>query len=147
MGHQHLLKRLKDTASQGGMLSGVLTFVNHPRTVLVPGTCVQFITSVNDRLALLESTGVDMVIPLTFELELSRLRAHEFAELKRLTPREREVLSAMAEGLSNKGIADKLVVSQGAVEKHIGNVLAKLDLEPTEEAHRRVLAVLAYLEG
>ena len=80
-GHQHLLKRLKDNAAQGGMLSGVLTFVNHPRTVLVPDTCIKFITSVNDRLALLERTGVDMVIPLTFELELSRLRAHEFVEL------------------------------------------------------------------
>jgi riboflavin kinase/FMN adenylyltransferase len=80
-GHKHLLNRLKETATQGGMLSGVLTFVNHPRTVLVPGTCVQFITSVNDRLSLLESTSVDMVIPLTFELELSRLRAHEFVDL------------------------------------------------------------------
>lgn len=81
MGHQHLLKRLKDTASQGGMLSGVLTFVNHPRTVLTPGTCIKYITSVEDRLALLKSNGVDLVIPLTFDLELSHLRTHEFVEL------------------------------------------------------------------
>lgn len=81
IGHQHLLNQLKNTALQGNMLSGVLTFVNHPRTVLVPDTCVKFITSINDRLALLENTNVDMVIPLTFELELSRLRAHEFVEL------------------------------------------------------------------
>jgi riboflavin kinase/FMN adenylyltransferase len=81
LGHQHLLKRLTDAASQGGMLSGVLTFTNHPRTVLVPGTCVEFITSVDDRMKLLESTGVNMVIPMTFELELSRLRAHEFVEV------------------------------------------------------------------
>jgi len=81
MGHQHLLKQLKDIASKEEMLSAVLTFVNHPRTVLVPGSCVKLITSVNDRLRLLESIGIDIVIPLTFELDLSRLRAHEFVEL------------------------------------------------------------------
>ena len=81
IGHQHLLDRLKETASQKGMLSGVLTFVNHPRTVITPGTCVKYITSVEDRLALLESTGVDIVLPLTFDLELSHLRAHEFVQL------------------------------------------------------------------
>ena len=54
-------------------------------------------------------------------------------------------LAALAEGLANKGIADKLVISH-AVEKHISNVLAKLDLEPEDHAHRRVLAVLTYLE-
>ncbi len=72
-------------------------------------------------------------------------RSRRSAELDRLTPREREVLEAMAEGLSNAGIADKLVISGGAVEKHISNVFQKLDLEPGEGAHRRVLAVLAYL--
>ena len=51
----------------------------------------------------------------------------------------------MAEGLSNAGIADKLVISSGAVEKRISNVFQKLDLEPGDGAHRRVLAVLAYL--
>jgi riboflavin kinase/FMN adenylyltransferase len=81
MGHRHLLDRLKEVASQQGMLSGVLTFVNHPRTVITPGAYVKYITSVEDRLALLKSTGVDIVLPLTFDLELSRLRAHEFLEL------------------------------------------------------------------
>ncbi|MBI2855609.1 MAG: bifunctional riboflavin kinase/FAD synthetase [Chloroflexi bacterium] len=83
LGHQHLLKHLKDTASREGLLSGVLTFVNHPRTVLHPGSCVSYITSVEDRLALLKEQGVDMVIPLTFDLELSRLRAREFVALLR----------------------------------------------------------------
>ncbi len=74
-------------------------------------------------------------------------RTRRTSELERLTPREREVLGAMAEGLSNGGIADKFVISLGAVEKHIGNVFAKLDLEPVDNAHRRVLAVLAFLES
>lgn len=81
IGHRHLLGRLRDAASQEGMLSGVLTFVNHPSTVITPGACVKYITSVEDRLALLKSTGVDIVLPLTFDLELSHLRAHEFVEL------------------------------------------------------------------
>jgi DNA-binding NarL/FixJ family response regulator len=67
--------------------------------------------------------------------------------MTRLTAREREVLALMAEGRSNTAIADQLVVSGGAVEKHIGNVFSKLDLPPSEEDHRRVLAVLAYLRG
>jgi DNA-binding NarL/FixJ family response regulator len=72
-------------------------------------------------------------------------RSARTGELDRLTPREREVLGLMAEGLSNAGIADRLVVSLGAVEKHISNVFTKLDLDQEEHAHRRVLAVLTYL--
>jgi DNA-binding NarL/FixJ family response regulator len=67
--------------------------------------------------------------------------------LARLTPREREVLSLMAEGRSNPAIADTLVISGGAVEKHIGNIFTKLDLLPSPDDHRRVLAVLAWLRG
>ena len=74
-------------------------------------------------------------------------RSRRSSELDRLTPREREVLTLMAEGLSNTGIAERLVVSGGAVEKHISNVFMKLDLEPGEGAHRRVLAVLTYLRA
>ncbi|WP_367131922.1 response regulator [Saccharothrix sp. HUAS TT1] len=62
-----------------------------------------------------------------------------------LTQREREVLGLMAEGLSNGAIAASLVVSDGAVEKHVGNIFAKLGLEPSTSEHRRVRAVLAYL--
>ncbi|NUS45444.1 MAG: response regulator transcription factor [Mycobacteriaceae bacterium] len=64
------------------------------------------------------------------------------AGLDRLTPREREVLELMAQGLSNSAIAAALVVTERAVEKHIGNIFAKLDLPPSEAHHRRVLAVL-----
>jgi DNA-binding NarL/FixJ family response regulator len=67
--------------------------------------------------------------------------------LRTLTPREREVLGLMAEGRSNTAIARNLVVSEGAVEKHVRNVFAKLDLIPDDEQNRRVLAVLAYLRG
>jgi len=74
-------------------------------------------------------------------------RSRNRGEIDRLTPREREVLTLMAEGLSNAGIADRLVISAGAVEKHISNVFMKLGLEPEEGAHRRVLAVLTYLRG
>jgi DNA-binding NarL/FixJ family response regulator len=61
-----------------------------------------------------------------------------------LTPREREVLGLMAQGMSNTAIAKSLTVSDGAVEKHVGNIFAKLGLEPSQEEHRRVRAVLAY---
>ena len=72
-------------------------------------------------------------------------RTARTSEIDRLTPREREVLGLMAEGLSNAGIAEQLVVSLGAVEKHISNVFSKLDLEREDHAHRRVLAVLTFL--
>jgi DNA-binding NarL/FixJ family response regulator len=64
-----------------------------------------------------------------------------------LTPRESEVLGLMAEGRSNGAIADQLVITERAVEKHITNIFAKLRLEPAPADHRRVLAVLAYLRS
>lgn len=67
--------------------------------------------------------------------------------LSTLSTREREVLALMAEGHSNSAIARKLVISEAAVGKHVGNILAKLNLPPTEETNRRVLAVLTYLRS
>ncbi len=67
--------------------------------------------------------------------------------LSELTPREREVLGLMAEGRSNKGIAERLVVTERAVEKHVGSILTKLRLPAAPEDHRRVLAVLAFLRS
>ena len=72
-------------------------------------------------------------------------RRHRTDILDELTPREREVLRLMAEGQTNSAIADRLVVTGGAVEKHVRNVFMKLGLPPTEQQHRRVLAVLTYL--
>jgi DNA-binding NarL/FixJ family response regulator len=71
---------------------------------------------------------------------LSRARRRD--PLERLTPREAQVLSLMAEGRTNTAIAAALVVTEGAVEKHVSGIFAKLDLPPTETDHRRVLAVL-----
>jgi DNA-binding NarL/FixJ family response regulator len=67
--------------------------------------------------------------------------------LSGLTPREREVLTLMAEGRSNTAIARTLVVTEGAVEKHVANIFAKLALPPDEDSNRRVLAVLTFLRG
>ncbi|MFE0513225.1 LuxR C-terminal-related transcriptional regulator [Streptomyces sp. NPDC058964] len=67
--------------------------------------------------------------------------------LDALTPREREVLALMAEGRTNHSIATAFTVSERAVEKHVANIFAKLDLPPSEKGHRRVLAVLRYLES
>ncbi|GGT91504.1 MULTISPECIES: response regulator [Streptomyces] len=74
------------------------------------------------------------------------LRRHR-DPLAALTPREREVLALVAEGHSNGEIARRLVVTEAAVGKHIGNILGKLNLPPAEDTHRRVLAVLAYLRA
>ncbi len=75
---------------------------------------------------------------------LARSRRHD--PLERLTAREREVLDLMAEGRSNTAIARVLVVSDKAVEKHVGNIFTKLDLPPTTDDHRRVLAVLQWVK-
>ena len=69
------------------------------------------------------------------------------ADLAELTPRELEVLQLMAEGRTNAGIANAMVVSLGAVEKHVTSIFSKLGLTPAAEDHRRVLAVLTYLRA
>ncbi len=80
--------------------------------------------------------------------ELVRTRsATGSGQLDALTPRERETLALMAEGRTNAGIAKAMVVSLGAVEKHISSIFARLDLPDTDDDHRRVLAVLTYLRG
>ncbi len=80
--------------------------------------------------------------------ELVRARdPHDAGSLAVLTPRESEVLSLMAEGRTNAAIARSLVVTPGAVEKHISNIFGKLDLPATDDDHRRVLAVLTFLRA
>ncbi|HLF68805.1 MAG TPA: response regulator transcription factor [Gaiellaceae bacterium] len=74
-------------------------------------------------------------------------RKREAGPLDELTPREREVLELMAQGLSNRGICAKLVVSPKTVETHVNSIFWKLDLLPAQDEHRRVLAVLAYLRA
>ena len=76
---------------------------------------------------------------------VGRRRQHD--PIEELTPREREVLELMAEGKSNQAIADRMVVTLRAVEKHVTSIFTKLGLRETPEDHRRVLAVLAYLRS
>jgi len=78
--------------------------------------------------------------------ELVNVR-HREDRLERLTPREREVLELMAEGASNAGIAKRLWVTEGTVEKHVRSILAKLQLAEAHDDHRRVLAVLTFLDS
>jgi DNA-binding NarL/FixJ family response regulator len=81
--------------------------------------------------------------------ELVRSRDHQAGDgaLDALSPREREVLGLMAEGRTNAAIARAMVVTNGAVEKHVTSIFSKLDLPATDDDHRRVLAVLAFLRA
>ena len=81
------------------------------------------------------------------ELFRTRAGAADEGALGALTPREREVLGLMAEGRTNAAIARELVVTGGAVEKHVSSIFSKLDLPATDDDHRRVLAVLTYLRA
>jgi DNA-binding NarL/FixJ family response regulator len=81
------------------------------------------------------------------ELFRNRAGAADEGALGALTPREREVLGLMAEGRTNAAIARELVVTGGAVEKHVSSIFSKLDLPATDDDHRRVLAVLTYLRA
>src|SRR3954464_14066154 len=89
--------------------------------------------------------GGSALDPEVVSLLLGRRRRED--PLDALTAREREVLGLMAEGRSNAAIAEALVVTERAVEKHVTSIFSKLDLTPTVEDHRRVLAVLAYLRA
>jgi DNA-binding NarL/FixJ family response regulator len=89
--------------------------------------------------------GGSVVDPgLVRELFAQQRRSDPLGEL---TPREREVLALMAEGRSNAGIARQLWLAGGTVEKHVKSILAKLEINATEDDHRRVLAVIAFLES
>jgi DNA-binding NarL/FixJ family response regulator len=91
------------------------------------------------------ASGGTVLDPEVVSQLLTRRRRDE--RLAALTPREREVLSLMAEGRSNHAIAGALFVTEGAVEKHVKNIFGKLGLAQTDADHRRVLAVLAYLRA
>jgi DNA-binding NarL/FixJ family response regulator len=91
------------------------------------------------------ASGGSALDPLVVSELLGRRRTN--GPLERVTPREREVLELMAQGRSNQGIADRLVISERAVQKHITSIFRKLGLSTGGDDHRRVLAVLAFLRS
>jgi len=105
------------------------------------------VTDVDDFLETIERIvkGGSVVDPAVVQELVAARRTRD--PLDALSPREREVLALMAEGRSNSGIAHKLWVTEGTVEKHVRSILAKLTLPETEDDHRRVLAVLTYLDA
>lgn len=105
------------------------------------------VMDVGDFLTAVDRVGGGEVVidPEVVQQLLSRRRRAQ--PLARLTPREREVLALMAEGRTNAAIAEALVVSGGAVEKHVGSIFGKLGLTSSETSNRRVLAVLAFLNS
>ena len=82
-GHQYLISCLKKEAAQRGCVSGVITFTNHPRSLMLPDLHVPLLSTPEDRLRLIADQGVDLVVPLSFTLDLSHLRAKAFVEILR----------------------------------------------------------------
>jgi len=105
------------------------------------------VTDVDEFIEILDRVvkGGTFVDPALVQELVSARRLHDPLDL--LSPREREVLALMAEGRSNGGIGHQLFVSEGTVEKHVRSILMKLDIAEAPEDHRRVLAVLTYLDG
>jgi DNA-binding NarL/FixJ family response regulator len=105
------------------------------------------ITDVEEFIETLERivNGASVVDPALVSELVARQRARD--PLDELSPRELEVLAEMAEGRSNTGIAHRLWITEGTVEKHVGSILAKLNLPSTEDDQRRVLAVITYLDS
>jgi DNA-binding NarL/FixJ family response regulator len=126
--------------------------VEHAMELLAGGEGIGYllksrVTAVDEFLAAVErvSTGGSVIDPVLVQ-EL--VRAHRRDDpLAQLSVREKEVLALMAEGRSNAAIGRQLWVTEGTVEKHVRSILAKLDLTETQDDHRRVLAVIKYLES
>jgi serine/threonine-protein kinase PknK len=126
--------------------------VDHAMELLAGGDRVGYllksrVTDVEEFVESLERVvkGGTAVDPALVQELVAARRAHD--PLEALSPREREVLALMAEGRSNAGIAHRLWVTEGTVEKHVRSILSKLRLPETAEDHRRVLAVITFLEA
>ena len=125
--------------------------VEHAMELLAGGRRIGYllksrVTDVDDFIETLEriARGGSVVDPALVQELVTARRRHD--PLGTLTEREREVLALMAEGRSNAGIARRLWVTEGTVEKHVRSILSKLDLPETDDDHRRVLATLTYLD-
>lgn len=110
-GHVHVIRQLLAESAQHGLMSGVVTFREHPRAVLYPDYPVDYLTTLDDRLELLKQTGVDLVVPITFDRWLSRLSAEDFISLlqKRLRMAGLVVGPDFAMGRNREGTIDRLV--------------------------------------
>ncbi len=121
---------------------GLVSFSDYAEQTVQPTTERQPVEDALDRLVADGGTALD---PTIVSQLLSKRRAT--GPLDDITARERAVLELMAEGRNNRGIADVLVVTPAAVEKHVTAILRKLEIEPVSSEHRRVHAVLAYLQN
>ncbi len=126
--------------------------VEHAMDLLANGRSIGYllksrVTDVADFIDTLQriGNGASVVDPALVQELVSAPRRDD--PLAALSAREREVLALMAEGRSNAGIAQRLWVTEGTVEKHVRSILSKLDLPETGEDHRRVLAVIAFLDA
>ncbi len=136
----------------GILVLSAFVAVEHAMQLLASGRRIGYllkrrVTDVDDLIDTLERIvrGGSVVDPALVQELVAVRRRHD--PLAALSAREREVLALMAEGRSNAGVARRLWVTEGTVEKHVRSILAKLDLPETDDDHRRVLAVLTYLEG
>jgi DNA-binding NarL/FixJ family response regulator len=142
----------EETPETGILVLSAHTEVEHAMELLASGRGIGYllksrVTDVEDFIDTLEriAKGASVVDPaLVRELVSARRRNDPLAVL---SSREREVLALMAEGRSNSGIARRLWVTEGTVEKHVRSILAKLSLPETDDDHRRVLAVVTFLEA
>ena len=135
LGHQYLLEQVNDQAHRADALSGAVTFLNHPRQVLQPAFQAQYLTSADERLRLLKGAGLDLVAPVTFDLPLSQLSAHDFLDLlvKRLRMRGLVVGPDFALGRGREGnvarlqeLADEMGFRLEVVApQSLGNVLIR----------------------
>jgi DNA-binding NarL/FixJ family response regulator len=126
--------------------------IAHAMTLLANGSRSGYLlkSRVTDLVDLLETLervrrGGTVVDPSLVQQLVAARRVDD--PLEQLTPREREVLAEMAEGRSNSGIARRLWVTEGTVENHVHNIMAKLRLPETDDNHRRVLAVITFLRA
>ncbi|RCG17262.1 DNA-binding response regulator [Sphaerisporangium album] len=141
----------EDHPKAGILLLSAHVEVDHAMELLATGQRVGYllkhrVASVTEFIETIERIlAGDSVVDPALVRELFSAR-HREDPLEQLTPREREVLALMAEGRSNAGIAHRLWIAEGTVEKHVRSILTRLRLSETEDDHRRVLAVITFLE-
>jgi DNA-binding NarL/FixJ family response regulator len=136
----------------GILVLSAYTEVEHAMELIAGGRAIGYLlkSRITDLEAFTETlqqiaAGASVVDPGVVQELVAAQRADD--PLADLTPREREVLALMAAGRSNAGIARELWISEGTVEKHVRSILAKLGLEETADDHRRVLAVITFLDA